>query len=251
MQISTRQMEFTSAAEAERSADLMRLMPEKGDSVLDVGTRDGHFARLFKERFRSVTAVDISPIRFHDPSVRLSMADACRLPFPDRSFDVVFCAEVLEHIPQLEAACRELVRVARSSVVIGVPYRQDLRVMRLHCRNCGRTTPAWGHVNTFDENRLAGLFRPLHVDKVSYAGTNRERTTALAAWLMDIGRHPYSPYDQQEPCIHCGARLSLPSGPRPFLRRVAARLAYTMDSIQRRFFVTARPWWIHVRFSRR
>lgn len=244
-------MEHKSAAEAERRADLMRLIPEGRGSILDVGTRDGHFARLFKERFHTVTAVDISPIRFRDPGIRLSIADACRLPFPDRSFDVVFCAEVLEHIPQLEAACRELVRVARCDVVVGVPYRQDLRVMRLRCHTCGRSTPAWGHLNTFDEATLAALFQPLRLDRVSYAGSNRERTTSLAAWLMDIGGHPYGPYDQQEPCVHCGAALQAPSAPRPFYQRAASALALAMDSLQKRFFVTPRPWWIHARFSRR
>ena len=45
--------------------------------------------------------------------------DVTNLDFPDRSFDCVFCAEVLEHIPVnlLEVACRELTRVTNEYLV--------------------------------------------------------------------------------------------------------------------------------------
>ena len=46
------------------------------------------------------------------------------LPFPDRSFDVVGCFEVLEHLPGdlPRRALSELARVARQAVVLSVPH---------------------------------------------------------------------------------------------------------------------------------
>ena len=52
-------------------------------------------------------------VEFHE-------GDALRLPFPDRSFDVVLCVTVLSHVPQGEAAIPELVRVLRSGGRLGV-----------------------------------------------------------------------------------------------------------------------------------
>ncbi|HEV2568127.1 class I SAM-dependent methyltransferase [Sphingomonas sp.] len=43
------------------------------------------------------------------------------LPFPDGSFDTVFCTDVLEHIDNIYNAYDELFRVARKSVIISLP----------------------------------------------------------------------------------------------------------------------------------
>jgi|GEM_PF-1161093 len=45
-------------------------------------------------------------------------ADACRLPFAQGSFDVIFCLEVLEHIPERRALLNEICRVARPGAVV-------------------------------------------------------------------------------------------------------------------------------------
>jgi SAM-dependent methyltransferase len=51
-------------------------------------------------------------------------ADLCGLPFPDRSFDLVVCFHVLEHIPDDRSAARELRRVLRSGgeALVVVPF---------------------------------------------------------------------------------------------------------------------------------
>ena len=50
--------------------------------------------------------------------------DATRLPFPDGSFDRIIAAEVLEHIPDDEAAIRELARVLRRAAPWPSPCRR-------------------------------------------------------------------------------------------------------------------------------
>src|SRR5206468_12881601 len=108
--------------------------------------------------------------------------DVTGLPFADNSFDVVCCLEVLEHIQpgQLPAACREIARVARHQTIIGVPYRQDLRIGRTTCSDCGTLNPPWGHRNSFDPRQLESLFGSLHPVSLTYVGQKHERTTALA-----------------------------------------------------------------------
>ena len=50
-------------------------------------------------------------------------ADVTHMPFGDAFFDLVICSEVLEHIPNHEAAVRELVRVLKpgQDLVVSVP----------------------------------------------------------------------------------------------------------------------------------
>ena len=239
-----------SQAEQARTRDLLRLTPASGAVALDVGARDGHFSRLLAERFGRVIALDLSRPDIDHPRVECVAGNACDLALEDDSVDFVFCAEVLEHVPtpMLARACGELERVCRGTLLIGVPYRQDLRVGRTTCGTCQRTNPPWGHVNRFDEGTLAALFPRCRVGSVSFVGETSEGTNALSAWLMDLAGNPYGTYNQEEPCVHCGHRL-LPPPPRTLPRKVLTRLgiwARDAGSLGRQ----PRGNWIHMALHR-
>jgi hypothetical protein len=122
----------------------------------DIGAREGCFSRLLADRIDEVVTLDLEMPRIEHDRVRCVAGDATALQFDDGSFDAVLCAEVLEHIPPpgLQRACEEIARVTCGIAVIGVPFRQDTRVGRTTCAQCGRPNPPWGHVNEFDEPRL-------------------------------------------------------------------------------------------------
>ena len=156
--------------------------------MLDVGARDGHFSKILKEFFPSVTATDLQLPAFDVPGIVKLAGDVTKLQFANNSFDCVFCAEVLEHVPQIHQACSELARVARHEIVVGVPYKQDIRVGSTTCSAFGLQNPPWGHVNSFDEKRLMRLFAGLKPISTSFVGSNRERTNILSMALMDVAK---------------------------------------------------------------
>ena len=57
----------------------------------------------------------------------LNVADVHHLPFPDDSFDLVLCLEVLEHLPDSALGLQELLRVARDYVLVSVPHEPFFR----------------------------------------------------------------------------------------------------------------------------
>lgn len=66
--------------------------------------------------FDEVHAVDLSVARVEAlkallPSVRAQVADACRLPFADRSVDFYYSDQVIEHVPDDRSMALELRRV--------------------------------------------------------------------------------------------------------------------------------------------
>lgn len=239
-----------SPAEQARVGDLLSLIPEGVTSALDVGSRDGHITRLLANRISQVTALDLELPVIVDPRIHCVAGNAAAMAFPDRSFDLVFCAEVLEHIPEpaLEAACREIARVSRRHVIIGVPYRQDIRHGRTTCHRCGRTSPPWGHVNSFDESRLGALFSSLQLRQTRFVGTAEAGTNALSAWLSDLARNPYGTYSQEEHCVHCSARLQGPQR----LSTVQRALMKASLGLRDIFNWGAQPHgnWIHLLFER-
>ena len=234
--------------EKARTADLLQLLPRGRTSVLDIGARDGHFSRLLTEFFDQVTALDLQTPSFHYARVTKVAGDVTNLRFPDSSFDCVFCTEVLEHVPDLDKACREIVRVSRHEIVIGVPLRQDIRLGRTTCQSCGGINPPWGHVNTFDEARLTRLFGGLQLKKKSFVPNSLAATNALAVKLMDLAGNPWGTYDQQEPCIHCGRGL-VPPPRRSFWSRVCSGVAVRLNNAQARIVPTQGSW-VHLLFSK-
>lgn len=240
-----------SAAEKQRTDDLVRLFPKTGQLALDIGARDGHFSLLLAECFASVIALDLSQPEVDHPRVQCITGNAAHLQFDSRCVDFVFCAEVLEHIPSdiLAVVCREIERVSNDKVLIGVPYRQDIRVGRTTCGSCRKINPPWGHVNRFDESRIAALFPACDIDAISFVGTTTEQTNAISTKLMDLAGNPYGTYQQEEPCIHCGSVLQLPPS-RNLVQKLATKAAFWSRSIST---ISAQPRgkWMHVLLSKR
>jgi hypothetical protein len=234
-----------SEREQARVRDLVELLPIGHKFVLDVGARDGFISKLLVDHFSVVTALDLEQLTIEHERIQCVQGDITALDFPDATFDLVFCAEVLEHLPThlLKTACLELARVSKDYVLIGVPYRQDIRVGRTTCNSCGKANPPWGHVNTFDQIKLAKLFPEFSVAKESFVGMTDSRTNNFSRALLDIAGNPYGTYSQEEPCIHCGKKLSAPPA-RTFAQKVATRAAYMAMKAQS-VFVKPQPIWIH------
>lgn len=118
--------------EQERIRSLIDLVPNKGESALDAGARDGYLSVALASHFDCVTALDLEKPTIRHEKVLSVKGDITSLDFQSNTFNLVLCAEVLEHIPSslLGQACSELERVTGNFLIIGVPYKQDIRVGR-------------------------------------------------------------------------------------------------------------------------
>jgi len=119
-----------------REAVRRHLRPLPGMTVADVGAGTGAFAGAFRDWFGlSILAVEPStamraqiPRR---PGIRVLAGDAGALRLPDGSVDGVWLSLVIHHIPDVEAAAREIRRVLRPGAPVlirqGFPGRADMR----------------------------------------------------------------------------------------------------------------------------
>jgi ubiquinone/menaquinone biosynthesis C-methylase UbiE len=88
-------------------------------NILEIGLGNGMATSYLKRVGYEVTTADIN--KRLEPDVVCSVTN---LPFEDDSFDVILCAEVLEHIPYEEfaKALKEIHRVARRGAVLSLPH---------------------------------------------------------------------------------------------------------------------------------
>jgi len=103
-----------------------------GKSVLEVGSGAGRFSRVVLRHTNAILySIDysdavsanwrnnfsIAPERFH-----LFQSSVYEIPFPDNSFDKVFCIGVLQHTPDFEASVKMLINKAKPGGEIVVDF---------------------------------------------------------------------------------------------------------------------------------
>ena len=153
------------------TVDYDRLRIGPGRTVIDVGCGAGRHSFEAYRRGADVIAFDQNAEELADVDTMLQamgqageapesakaqvvVGDALALPYPDESFDSVIASEVLEHIPDDDAAIAELSRVLRpgGTLVVTVPRWLPERICWLlsdeYHANEG------GHVRVYRANRL-------------------------------------------------------------------------------------------------
>lgn len=105
-----------------------------GARVLDLGCGQGNTTRFLADVLEAgecigiefdATLVEYAQSRPENPlSVRFHQGNATELPFPDASFDVVFCRYLLIHIDDPQRAVNEMMRVVRPGGFV-IAYEGD------------------------------------------------------------------------------------------------------------------------------
>jgi SAM-dependent methyltransferase len=164
-------------SEAHREGEDLDLLVEwaaGARTALDVATGGGHVARRLREAGLDVLTSD--PASGMQPDV---VAPAEHLPFADGSFDVVACRVAAHHFEDVEAAVREMARVARDSVLVS-----DNLFVSEGAEEADRVRDP-SHVRNYTEAEWRGFFSvaALEVD----AAHTYEHPVLLEPWLERAG----------------------------------------------------------------
>lgn len=132
-------------------------------SVLEVGCGEGHLAQRLMAELRPArfAACDVSLERViadADPRIEFEVASIYDLPHPTRSFDLVVCCEVLEHLEEPKRALNELCRVTAGRLLVSTPREPLWRCLNLargkYLAELGNTP---GHIQHFSTRGLVQL----------------------------------------------------------------------------------------------
>lgn len=105
--------------------------PKHGQTLLDVGCGTGYFSQRFLNLGLDVTGLDpdsamIEVARSKNSQVKYIEGDALALPFEDNSFDYCSAITSLCFVSEVEKAIKEMFRVSRHGVMLGLLNRHSL-----------------------------------------------------------------------------------------------------------------------------
>jgi SAM-dependent methyltransferase len=150
--------------------------------VLDAGCGDGIFVAFVRELGFQVSGIDVSDAAIERAKTRCPDADLRvasledQLPFPDATFDAVWCTEVLEHIFNVHAALAELNRVllVRGSLILTTPYHGFVKNLLIALSGFDRHfNPEISHIRFFTRATLDRCLRRAGFVPIEWAGVGR------------------------------------------------------------------------------
>lgn len=191
-------------------AVLDRVSLHKGNRVLDVACGTGIVARVAAKRFDHVgkiVGLDRNPAmleiaRANEPSnipVEWHEGDMCALPFPDDSFDIVFCQQGMQYVQDKLAALREMDRGLVSGghlafTVWSAPHPHMAafaEALRKHVSDEAATgnlaASAWGDPKVIRKVVDEVGFQTVEMDVIESIGRLSSSDDAVRSWIAYQG----------------------------------------------------------------
>jgi SAM-dependent methyltransferase len=107
-------------------SDWFAQLAPRGVRVLDVGCGDGLIAALMGSKRPDIELVGVDVLPREHSHIPVQMFDGTRIPFADRSFDLVLFSDVLHHTKDPRILLQEAQRVASKHVLIKDHYREGV-----------------------------------------------------------------------------------------------------------------------------
>jgi ubiquinone/menaquinone biosynthesis C-methylase UbiE len=161
-------------------------LPE-AEHALDLGCGDGRLTA--KLRAGAITAADVSSVALARAARRLSDAEVVEvepdapLPFVDGEFELVLCAETIEHVRDVQLLLSEVRRVLRpgGGLALTTPAHSRLTALRLLVSGFeAEFDPLSPHLRFFTRRSLARL-----LDAMGFEVTSLRRRSGT---LMAVAR---------------------------------------------------------------
>ncbi len=209
--------------------------PLRGLRVLNVGCGTGGFNVAAQRAGASTWGIDASDDAIRICELRRALgaggqyvlAAAEALPFPDGSFDLVYCLSTLEHVAGVEAAVGEMVRVLRpgGAVLLYAPnawalYENHYKIFwpprcprplaRMYLRVRGRPTGFVDSLNYLSARRCTRLFRRAGATVTPFGLVKMDGP--VSGWSARLARFYYRTF-RVEPAIQLVARKGAAARP--------------------------------------
>lgn len=139
--------------------NILKTIPEDVQSIIDVGCGNGLITYVLSEKY-TVLGVDRSQKALAFVNSDKLLASCDKIPVANKSFDLVLCSEVLEHLPDdvFYSTINELDRIANKYILISVPNQESINKGMIRCPKCQFVYHRNLHMRSFNHEVFAKLY---------------------------------------------------------------------------------------------
>ena len=171
--------------EQDRIEKIHSLIPEEVRTILDAGCGDGRVSKKIKGMDRLV-CFDLSVTALMNVKVDKLIASVEKIPVKSKSFDLVICSEIVEHLekPVYLNTIKEIARTCSKYIILAVPNREQLSVGMIDCPKCKTRFHVNYHHHSFTLEKLLKAFYPdFLLIKHAYCGGNCVYYHPILLWI--------------------------------------------------------------------
>jgi len=143
----------------EKIKKILDNIPSDVYSIIDVGCGNGVITNILGDSY-DVTAVDRSAAALEYVNTKKIQSSSDKIPLDDKSFDMVFSSELLEHLPLeiLEGTISEFKRLSKKYIFITVPNDESSDKLSIKCPECSYIYNYPNHLSSFSDEKIQSLF---------------------------------------------------------------------------------------------
>lgn len=181
-------------------------IPSDVKNIVDIGCGNGMITNALGTKY-DITGVDYSEegLSFvKGPKIR---SLSSKIDVPDRSFDMVFTSEMLEHLIDTEMieTIKEFKRISRKYVFITVPNGEFLNQLHIRCNQCQAEFHKYGHVQSFNLDRLNTLMgEDYRLLKTTESGPLHRRYNSILLMIRHKYAQVWARFEKHTVCPVCG-----------------------------------------------
>jgi ubiquinone/menaquinone biosynthesis C-methylase UbiE len=151
-----------------------------GKKVLDLGCGESILSVQAAALGYKVTGIDFRPYPYFHPNLEFIQGDVSKLPFPDESYDIVFCVSTIEHIgvgfyadPTQSADHKTMTEAYRvlkpgGTLVVTTPYG---------------VSQVNSHQRVYDKKSLAELLQKFQIKELRYFVSQKNIQSRSNFWV--------------------------------------------------------------------
>jgi len=144
-----------------RFQETINLVPKDINSLVDIGCGNGIFLNKLKQfgNIKTLLGIDRSSNALKYLQTETLLSDINETQLPDNAYDCVTSLQVIEHlpIPQYNTALKELTRISKKYVIIGVPYEEEREKAYTKCPSCLTIFNRDLHLRSYNLNDFKNL----------------------------------------------------------------------------------------------
>ncbi|MBL6448334.1 class I SAM-dependent methyltransferase [Fulvivirga sp. 29W222] len=195
---------------------IKQLIPKDVKTIVDIGCGNGLITNQLAATY-DILGVDINPTKLKHVKTKTLESSCNKIELPDKSFDLVFSSELLEHLPEqlLRETLSEFERLSKKYILITVPNKESLIKLMVKCDSCKKLYHKNGHLHSFDFKTLDVMFTDFRIlEKMEFGpliraynnilGKTKHALTPASSWIPKFwSKKQGISYTY---CLHCGKK---------------------------------------------